>query len=111
MPVETIRSRELELQAVVSHPVLGTRNWTGPSLQPLGNGLVLVVRINSMYDVKQCIIVSLSPLKTLEEEFARKLQEQEVFFKMTGESECLNPSAQSRISKFYPIPTLHSTGS
>ncbi|XP_051002708.1 STE20-like serine/threonine-protein kinase isoform X2 [Acomys russatus] len=49
--------------------------------------------------------------KTLEEEFARKLQEQEVFFKMTGESECLNPSTQSRISKFYPIPTLHSTGS
>ncbi|KFQ01380.1 STE20-like serine/threonine-protein kinase isoform X1 [Haliaeetus albicilla] len=49
--------------------------------------------------------------KTLEEEFARKLQEQEVFFKMTGESECLNPSTQSRISKFYPIPSLHSTGS
>ncbi|XP_039565257.1 STE20-like serine/threonine-protein kinase isoform X1 [Passer montanus] len=49
--------------------------------------------------------------KMLEEEFARKLQEQEVFFKMTGESECLNPSAQSRISKFYPIPSLHSTGS
>ncbi|XP_020644601.3 STE20-like serine/threonine-protein kinase isoform X1 [Pogona vitticeps] len=49
--------------------------------------------------------------KTLEEEFARKLQEQEVFFKMSGESECLNPSAQSRISKFYPVPSLHSTGS
>lgn len=49
--------------------------------------------------------------KTLEEEFARKLQEQEVFFKMTGESECLNPTTQSRISKFYPIPSLHSTGS
>ncbi|XP_057590455.1 STE20-like serine/threonine-protein kinase isoform X2 [Hippopotamus amphibius kiboko] len=49
--------------------------------------------------------------KILEEEFARKLQEQEVFFKMTGESECLNPSTQSRISKFYPIPSLHSTGS
>ncbi|XP_066047069.1 STE20-like serine/threonine-protein kinase isoform X3 [Chamaea fasciata] len=49
--------------------------------------------------------------KMLEEEFARKLQEQEVFFKMTGESECLNPSTQSRISKFYPIPSLHSTGS
>ncbi|XP_070608892.1 STE20-like serine/threonine-protein kinase isoform X2 [Erythrolamprus reginae] len=49
--------------------------------------------------------------KTLEEEFARKLQEQEVFFKMSGESECLNPSTQSRISKFYPIPSLHSTGS
>ncbi|KAM7103542.1 STE20-like serine/threonine-protein kinase isoform 1-T1 [Ciconia maguari] len=49
--------------------------------------------------------------KTLEEEFARKLQEQEVFFKMTGESECLNPSTQSRISKFYPVPSLHSTGS
>ncbi|NWX76583.1 SLK kinase, partial [Alca torda] len=49
--------------------------------------------------------------KTLEEEFARKLQEQEVFFKMTGDSECLNPSTQSRISKFYPIPSLHSTGS
>ncbi|KAM6105399.1 LOW QUALITY PROTEIN: STE20-like serine/threonine-protein kinase [Pterocles gutturalis] len=48
--------------------------------------------------------------KTLEEEFARKLQEQEVFFKMTGESECLNPSTQSRISKFYH-PSLHSTGS
>ncbi|NXN85326.1 SLK kinase, partial [Bombycilla garrulus] len=49
--------------------------------------------------------------KMLEEEFARKLQEQEVFFKMTGESECLNPSTQSRISKFYPIPSLHSTDS
>ncbi|KAL9846632.1 STE20-like serine/threonine-protein kinase isoform 3-T3 [Geothlypis trichas] len=49
--------------------------------------------------------------KMLEEEFARKLQEQEVFFKMTGESECLNPSTQSRISKFYPVPSLHSTGS
>uniref|UniRef100_A0A8C0H157 non-specific serine/threonine protein kinase n=1 Tax=Chelonoidis abingdonii TaxID=106734 RepID=A0A8C0H157_CHEAB len=49
--------------------------------------------------------------KTLEEEFARKLQEQEVFFKMTGESECLNPSTQNRISKFYPIPSVHSTGS
>uniref|UniRef100_A0A8C7ZZE4 non-specific serine/threonine protein kinase n=1 Tax=Oryzias sinensis TaxID=183150 RepID=A0A8C7ZZE4_9TELE len=43
--------------------------------------------------------------KALEEEFARKLQEQEVFFKMSGESECLNPSTQSRISKFYPIPS------
>uniref|UniRef100_UPI00398F6D83 STE20-like serine/threonine-protein kinase isoform X2 n=1 Tax=Pristiophorus japonicus TaxID=55135 RepID=UPI00398F6D83 len=49
--------------------------------------------------------------KALEEEFARKLQEQEVFFRMSGESECLNPSAQSRISKFYPVPSLHSTGS
>ena len=48
--------------------------------------------------------------QALEDEFARKLQEQEVFFKMSGESECLNPSAQSRISKFYPIPTVHSTG-
>ncbi|KAM4702835.1 STE20-like serine/threonine-protein kinase [Rhinophrynus dorsalis] len=49
--------------------------------------------------------------KALEEEFARKLQEQEVFFKMSGESECLNPTTQSRISKFYPIPSMHSTGS
>ncbi|XP_068112819.1 STE20-like serine/threonine-protein kinase isoform X2 [Hyperolius riggenbachi] len=49
--------------------------------------------------------------KTLEEEFARKLQEQEMFFKMSGESECLNPTTQSRISKFYPIPSMHSTGS
>ncbi|XP_062865416.1 STE20-like kinase b [Trichomycterus rosablanca] len=48
--------------------------------------------------------------KALEEEFARKVQEQEVFFKMTGESECLNPSAPSRISKFYPVPTVQSTG-
>ncbi|XP_076838629.1 STE20-like kinase b isoform X2 [Brachyhypopomus gauderio] len=48
--------------------------------------------------------------KALEEEFARKLQEQEVFFKMSGDSECLNPSAQSRISKFYPVPAVHSTG-
>ncbi|KAJ8001880.1 hypothetical protein DPEC_G00173990 [Dallia pectoralis] len=48
--------------------------------------------------------------KALEDEFSRKLQEQEVFFKMSGESECLNPSAQSRISKFYPIPSVHSTG-
>lgn len=49
-------------------------------------------------------------LQALEDEFTRKLQEQEVFFKMTGESECLNPSTQSRISKFYPIPSVHSTG-
>lgn len=49
-------------------------------------------------------------LQALEEEFARKLQEQEMFFKMSGESECLNPSAQSRISKFYPIPSVQSTG-
>ncbi|XP_056265381.1 STE20-like kinase b isoform X2 [Pseudoliparis swirei] len=48
--------------------------------------------------------------KALEEEFTRKLQEQEVFFKMSGESECLNPYSHSRISKFYPIPTVHSTG-
>ncbi|KAG1956302.1 STE20-like serine/threonine-protein kinase [Pimephales promelas] len=48
--------------------------------------------------------------KALEDEFARKLQEQEVFFKMTGESACLNPSTQSRISKFYPVPSVHSTG-
>ncbi|XP_048843644.1 STE20-like kinase b isoform X2 [Brienomyrus brachyistius] len=48
--------------------------------------------------------------KALEEEFARRVQEQEVFFKMSGESECLNPTAQSRISKFYPIPSVHSTG-
>ncbi|KAJ8264303.1 hypothetical protein GJAV_G00147580 [Gymnothorax javanicus] len=48
--------------------------------------------------------------KALEEEFARKMQEQEVFFKMSGESECLNPTTQSRISKFYPIPSMHSTG-
>ncbi|CAL8331051.1 unnamed protein product [Merluccius merluccius] len=48
--------------------------------------------------------------KALEEEFTRKLQEQEVFFKMSGESECLNPSSQSRISKFYPVPSVHSTG-
>ncbi|KAM8843585.1 STE20-like serine/threonine-protein kinase [Synchiropus picturatus] len=48
--------------------------------------------------------------KALEDEFARKLQEQEVFFKMSGESECLNPSSQSRISKFYPVPSVHSGG-
>uniref|UniRef100_A0A8C5QPX9 non-specific serine/threonine protein kinase n=1 Tax=Leptobrachium leishanense TaxID=445787 RepID=A0A8C5QPX9_9ANUR len=46
--------------------------------------------------------------KALEEEFARKLQEQEMFFKMSGDSECLNPNTQSRISKFYPIPSMHS---
>ncbi|XP_019747286.1 STE20-like serine/threonine-protein kinase isoform X2 [Hippocampus comes] len=49
--------------------------------------------------------------KALEEEFTRKLQEQEVFFKMSGESECLNPTAQSRVSKFYPIPHVPSSGS
>ncbi|TSK17876.1 Serine/threonine-protein kinase 10 [Bagarius yarrelli] len=48
--------------------------------------------------------------KMLEDEFARKIQEQEIFFKMSGDSECLNPSSQSRISKFYPVPTVHSTG-
>lgn len=50
-------------------------------------------------------------LQALEEEFTRKIQEQEVFFKMSGESECLNPTAQSRVSKFYPIPSVHSSGS
>ncbi|XP_037321961.2 STE20-like serine/threonine-protein kinase isoform X2 [Pungitius pungitius] len=49
--------------------------------------------------------------KALEDEFTRKLQEQEVFFKMSGESECLNPSTQSRVSKFYAIPNLHNSGS
>ncbi|KAM9847872.1 STE20-like serine/threonine-protein kinase isoform 2-T2 [Aulostomus maculatus] len=48
--------------------------------------------------------------KALEDEFTRKLQEQEVFFKMSGESECLNPTTQSRVSKFYPIPNLHNSG-
>ncbi|XP_055083438.1 STE20-like serine/threonine-protein kinase isoform X2 [Periophthalmus magnuspinnatus] len=48
--------------------------------------------------------------KALEEEFQRKLQEQEVFFKMSGESECLNPTTQSRVSKFYPIPNMHNSG-
>uniref|UniRef100_A0A8C5A460 non-specific serine/threonine protein kinase n=1 Tax=Gadus morhua TaxID=8049 RepID=A0A8C5A460_GADMO len=47
----------------------------------------------------------------LEEEFTRKLQEQEVFFRMSGESECLNPTTQSRVSKFYPIPNMHNSGS
>ncbi|XP_053188580.1 STE20-like serine/threonine-protein kinase [Scomber japonicus] len=47
--------------------------------------------------------------KALEEEFTRKLQEQAVFFKMSGESECLNPTTQSRVSKFYPIPNLHNS--
>ncbi|KPP65944.1 STE20-like serine/threonine-protein kinase-like, partial [Scleropages formosus] len=63
---------------------------------------------NQMRDLQlQCDanIRELQQLQALEEEFARKLQEQEVFFKMSGESECLNPSAQSRISKFYPIPS------
>ncbi|KAF7668373.1 hypothetical protein LDENG_00016930 [Lucifuga dentata] len=48
--------------------------------------------------------------KALEEEFTRKLQEQEVFFKMSGESECLNPTTQSRVSRFYPIPNMHNSG-
>uniref|UniRef100_A0A7N8YCY2 non-specific serine/threonine protein kinase n=1 Tax=Mastacembelus armatus TaxID=205130 RepID=A0A7N8YCY2_9TELE len=40
--------------------------------------------------------------KALEEEFTRKLQEQEVFFKMSGESECLNPTTQSRSPLSHP---------
>ncbi|XP_061584446.1 STE20-like kinase b [Cololabis saira] len=48
--------------------------------------------------------------KVLEDGFSRKLQEQEVFFKMSGESECLNPSSQNRISKFYPVPSLPPSG-
>lgn len=56
------------------------------------------------------VVFSFAGPQALEEEFARKLQEQEMFFKMSGESECLNPSAQSRISKFYPIPSVQSTG-
>ncbi|XP_026861395.1 STE20-like kinase b isoform X2 [Electrophorus electricus] len=68
---------------------------------------------NQMRDLQlQCDanIRELQQIQALEEEFARKLQEQEVFFKMSGDSECLNPSTQSRISKFYPVPTVHSTG-
>ncbi|XP_076141864.1 STE20-like serine/threonine-protein kinase isoform X2 [Alosa pseudoharengus] len=49
--------------------------------------------------------------KALEEEFSRKQQEQDVFFSTSGDSECLNPSAQSRVSKFYPVPGAHSSGS
>ncbi len=49
-------------------------------------------------------------MQALEDEFARKLQEQEMFFKMSGESACFNPSTQSRISKFYPVPSVQSTG-
>uniref|UniRef100_A0A672MP81 non-specific serine/threonine protein kinase n=1 Tax=Sinocyclocheilus grahami TaxID=75366 RepID=A0A672MP81_SINGR len=49
--------------------------------------------------------------KALEEEFTRKLQEQEVFFKMSGESEFLNPTTQSRVSKFYPIPSVYTRSS
>ncbi|KAJ8013986.1 hypothetical protein DPEC_G00035540 [Dallia pectoralis] len=49
--------------------------------------------------------------KALEEEFTRKLQEQDVFFMMSGESECLNPTTQSRVSKFYSIPSLHNSSS
>lgn len=56
------------------------------------------------------VICICCPLQALEEEFTRKLQEQEVFFKMSGESECLNPTTQSRVSKFYPIPNLHNSG-
>jgi len=63
--------------------------------------------IPSAVDSALCICC---PLQALEEEFTRKLQEQEVFFKMSGESECLNPSTQSRVSKFYPIPNLHNSG-
>uniref|UniRef100_S4RZ30 non-specific serine/threonine protein kinase n=1 Tax=Petromyzon marinus TaxID=7757 RepID=S4RZ30_PETMA len=48
--------------------------------------------------------------QALEEEFARKRQEQEMFFATSGESECLNPSAPSRIAKFYPVTTSQSTG-
>lgn len=61
----------------------------------------------SVFDSVVCICC---PLQALEEEFTRKLQEQEVFFKMSGESECLNPTTQSRVSKFYPIPNLHNSG-
>lgn len=64
-------------------------------------------QLDNIYTTQTCFCVY---HQALEEEFARKLQEQEVFFKMSGESECLNPSTQSRISKFYPIPSVHSTG-
>ncbi|KAK5866336.1 hypothetical protein PBY51_020536 [Eleginops maclovinus] len=42
--------------------------------------------------------------KALEEEFARKLQEQEVFFKMSGESECLNPPPRAASPSSTPSP-------
>lgn len=60
--------------------------------------------------IELLVISVCCPLQALEEEFTRKLQEQEVFFKMSGESECLNPTTQSRVSKFYPIPNLHNSG-
>lgn len=64
----------------------------------------------SHFHVEPLVICLCCPLQALEEEFTRKLQEQEVFFKMSGESECLNPTTQSRVSKFYPIPNLHNSG-
>uniref|UniRef100_UPI00358E26ED STE20-like serine/threonine-protein kinase isoform X2 n=1 Tax=Myxine glutinosa TaxID=7769 RepID=UPI00358E26ED len=42
--------------------------------------------------------------KALEEDFRRKQQEQEMFFRVSGESECFNPNTQNRISRFYPVP-------
>lgn len=63
-----------------------------------------------IFKVVDSVVCICCPLQALEEEFTRKLQEQEVFFKMSGESECLNPTTQSRVSKFYPIPNLHNSG-
>ncbi|KAJ8276210.1 hypothetical protein COCON_G00079620 [Conger conger] len=47
--------------------------------------------------------------KTLEEELNQKKREQEVFFKMSEESECLNPSSPNKLTKFLPYTDSSTT--
>ncbi|CAN0091989.1 unnamed protein product [Lampetra planeri] len=53
----------------------------------------------------------LKPRKqVLEEEFARRRHEQEMFFKMSSDSECVNPGTTNRVSRFYPVPSMGASG-
>uniref|UniRef100_A0AAY5E8G8 non-specific serine/threonine protein kinase n=1 Tax=Electrophorus electricus TaxID=8005 RepID=A0AAY5E8G8_ELEEL len=47
--------------------------------------------------------------KALEEELNHKMREQELFFRMTEQSECQNPSSPNRLTKFLPYSDSSTT--
>ena len=48
-------------------------------------------------------------LQALEEELNQKKKEQEIFFKVTEDSECLSPSSSNRLTKFLPYSESSTT--
>ncbi|KAK6322011.1 hypothetical protein J4Q44_G00068030 [Coregonus suidteri] len=47
--------------------------------------------------------------KALEEELTQRKREQEVFFKLSGDSECLSPSSPNKLTKFLPYSESSTT--